>query len=359
MFEKKRFDFYFFIPLVLLLIFSFGMIASVSPSLLANQLIYVVIGLCFYFLFSFLDLEILFSLSPLIYGLCLVFLFLPFIFGTVTRGSVRWIPIGNFTIQPSEIIKPFLCLFSGWYWSRKDYSFINLAIYTAAFSPIFFLIFIQPDLGSTLVILSIYIVGVFLSGIPIKKILLSALIFLMTTPLSLFLLKDYQKNRFLHFLNPSADPLGAGYNQIQAMIAVGSGKLFGWGLGKGTQSHLAFLPERHTDFIFSSMAEEFGFVGCFFLLLIYLFIFLKILKILGLVGERRKFLLITGLFVSLLFQTVVNVGMNVGLLPITGITLPLFSYGGSSLLATMINLGLIQKIFAQNKEKLITSIRHF
>ena len=358
MFERKKFDFYLFLPLVFLLIFSFGMIASVSPSFLTNQIIYVLTAVIFYFLFSLIDLEILFSVSPLIYFASLIFLILPFVFGTVTRGSVRWIPLGSFTLQPSEIIKPFLCIFSAWYWSRKNYSLKNLVYFSFFFTPVILIVFVQPDLGSALVIASIFIGGVLFSGMPAKNILSAVLILLLIMPLSWFTLKNYQKTRFLHFLNPASDPLGEGYNQIQATITVGSGKLFGWGLGKGTQSHLSFLQERHTDFIFSSMAEEFGFVGCLSLLFLYLFLFSRILKIARFANERKKFLLLIGLFISFSFQTVINVGMNIGLLPITGITLPLFSYGGSSLLASMIGLGLIQNISLQTKESKIASITH-
>lgn len=359
MFESKRFDFYLFLPILLLLIFSFGLIVSVSPSLLLNHLVYVVLSLIFFFIFSFLDCEILISLSPIIYFFSLVFLILPFIFGTVTRGSVRWIPIGDWTIQPSEIIKPLLCLFSAWFWSRQKFKGRNLLTYVVFFSPFLFLVFIQPDLGSTLVIFCIFLGGVLLSEIKIKQLFFfSATFLLLIAFLSLFL-KDYQKTRFLHFLNPSTDPLGQGYNQIQSIITVGSGGLIGRGLGKGTQSHLAFLPEKHTDFIFSSMAEEFGFIGCFLLLSFYLFLYVRVLKIAFLTKERKYFLLLMGIFIFLYFQTVINIGMNIGLLPITGVTLPLFSYGGSSLLATMIGLGIIENISRRNRTSEIMTIRHF
>ena len=172
-------------------------------------------------------------------------------------------------------------------------------------------------------------------------------------------MKDYQKTRFLHFLNPQTDPLGQGYNQIQAKITVGSGKLYGWGLGRGSQSHLSFLPERHTDFIFSSMAEEFGFIGSVLLVILYLLLFLRIIYIAGNCSDRQDVILAMGIFWSLFFQTVVNIGMNIGIFPITGVTLPLFSYGGSSLLSTMIGLGMLENIFVKNKINKIISIRHF
>lgn len=359
MFETKRFDFYLFFSILLILIFSFVMILSVSPDILLNQLVYSVIALISFFAFSFICSSVLVSLSPLIYVFCLGFLILPFIFGTVTRGSVRWIPIGTYTIQPSEIIKPFLCVFAAWFWTNKNYSQLRFLKFFSAFFPILLLIFLQPDLGSMLVVLTIFAGTILYSGVKTKQIVVFSAITIFLLPLLWFSLKDYQKTRIVHFLNPLSDPLGQGYNQIQAKIAVGSGKLTGWGLGKGSQSHLYFLPERHTDFIFSSMAEEFGFIGSSFLLILYLFLFLRILRIASRSEERYEFLLVIGIFFSLAFQTIVNIGMNMGLLPIAGITLPLFSYGGSSLVATMISLGIIQNVYRGNRVNKIVSIRHF
>ncbi len=359
MFESKKFDLLLFLPVLLLLIFGFGMITSVQPAVLTDHLVYVVISLVLFFVFYFIDYTILISLSPLIYISSLIFLTLPFIFGTVTRGSVRWIPLGSYTVQPSEIIKPFLCIFAAWYWEKKNYSTLNLFRFFLYFLPFLILIFLQPDLGSMLVVLSIFVGSVLVSGIPTKQILLFLAISLAILPLFWFSLKDYQKTRVYHFLNPSSDPLGEGYNQIQAKISVGSGKLFGWGLGKGSQSHLSFLPERHTDFIFSSMAEEFGFLGSGVLLVLYFYLLQRILRISQNCSQKSGYFLTLALFFSLCFQTVVNIAMNLGLLPITGITLPLFSYGGSSLLATLVGLGIISNISKNNNQSKIVSIKHF
>jgi len=359
MFETKKFDFYLFMPVVLLLIFSLGMVLSVSPAIITDHLFYTLVSLVLFFIFCFLDYGVLISLSPLIYVFCLIFLILPFIFGTVTRGSVRWIPIGNYTIQPSEIIKPFLCLFTAWYWGRKKYSHSNLLKLFIFFLPFFILVFLQPDLGSMLVILSIFSGTLLYSGIKTKQIILFLVITVGLLPLFWFSLKDYQKTRVYHFLNPLSDPLGEGYNQIQAKITVGSGRFWGLGLGKGSQSHLFFLPEKHTDFIFSSMAEEFGFLGSVLLLLLYFLLFLRILKIASNCSSRESFLLVMGIFFGMSFQTLVNIGMNLGLLPITGITLPLFSYGGSSLAASMIGLGIICNVSRINSISKIVSIKHF
>lgn len=355
----KKFDFYLLLPVAILLVFSVGMIASVSPSSILTHLVYMAISVVIFLIFSFIDIEILLSLSPVIYVLSVVFLILPFVFGTATRGSVRWIPIGDYTVQPSEIVKPFLALFSAWYWSKNAFCLRSFRNFVFFFIPILGLIFLQPDLGSTLVVLSIFVGSISVSGIKIKQALLLLLSFLFIIPITWLSLKDYQKTRFIHFFNPSLDPLGDGYNQIQAKIAVGSGRLFGWGLGKGPQSHLAFLPERHTDFVFASFAEEFGFAGSALLLLVYLFMFVKFLKIAQATRDRTFFTLAMCLFFWIFFQTTVNIGMNIGILPITGITLPLFSYGGSSLFSTMISLGILESISRRNREEEAISIKHF
>jgi len=172
----------------------------------------------------------------------------------------------------------------------------------------------------------------------------SSFLFILLAPFGFMILKDYQKERIKHFLNPFADPLGAGYNIIQSIITVGSGGLFGKGFGAGTQSHLAFLPERHTDFIFASFAEEFGFLGSLLVVLLYFFLLQKILKIAKTSRDDFGSYLSYGILFIISFQTFVNIGMNIGILPITGVTLPLFSYGGSSLISTMICLGLIEGV---------------
>lgn len=352
-----RIDWIFLIPIVALLVIGAGTIASISPVNLENHLFYLGLSLLFYFIFSFLDIRILMPFSPIIYLLSLLFLVLPFVFGIATRGSVRWIPVGGLTIQPSEIVKPFLALISAWYWGATDFSFKKFLFFAILAAPPFLLVFIQPDLGSSLMVLFIFISIILFSGIKLRHLLILAAGFLLISPLLWFSLKDYQRLRIEHFLNPYTDPLGEGYNLIQAKITVGSGGLFGRGIGRGTQSHLAFLPERHTDFIFSSYTEELGFTGALVMLLFYLLLFLKILKIGKNQKEKPEFLLATGLFAVLFFQTIVNLGMNIGILPITGITLPLISYGGSSILATMISLGMLNNLSVRGKKEKTIEIK--
>jgi len=357
MFRLKKFDFFLFLPAVFLLGLSLITIASVSAGSFQTHLVYILISLVFFLLFSLIDIEILLPLSPFIYVFCLVFLSLPLLVGTVTRGAVRWIPIAGFTIQPSEFVKPFLALFCAWFWRSNNFSGKRMGLFFFLFLPILILIFLQPDLGSTAVVFSLFLAAsLSLKKISLRQILGLILGFSLILPLFWFFLKDYQRLRVIHFINPYADPLGEGYNLIQAKIAVGSGGFMGRGIGKGTQSHLAFLPERQTDFIFASLAEELGWLGCLAILGVYFFLFRRILKIAEIFQSENQavfpfFILTLCLFCSLCFQTVVNIAMNIGLLPITGVTLPLISYGGSSLSSTMISLGIVQSLWIGQKTK--------
>lgn len=351
MLRSRKFDLYLFLPMIFLLGFGIATVGSVSPENMITHLFYIAASLIFFFIFFFFDLEILFSLSPIIYVLSLLFLTLPFIVGTVTRGSVRWVPLAGFTIQPSEIVKPFLAIVASWYWTKEEFSFKRLGKFVLLSLPVLALIFLSPDLGSTLVVLSIVSGVIFVSGIRLKHVLIIALIGLLTFPLFWFSLRDYQKMRIVHFINPYSDPLGEGYNLIQAKISVGSGGFLGRGLGRGTQSHLAFLPEKHTDFAFSSFSEELGFLGSSLVIILYVFLYLRLLVIIRASRKRNLSLLVVGIFCGLVFQTIVNIGMNIGLIPIAGVTLPLISYGGSSLLATMISLGMVQGVFKESNEE--------
>jgi len=354
---RQKIDFYLLLPVFFLLGISVALMVSVSPENLGNHLVYIALSTVFFFFFSLIDIDLLLPFSPFFYLGGLVFLVLPFLLGTITRGSVRWIPIGGFTIQPSELVKPLMVLVSAWFWGKREFSFRGLGGYFLLFLPVLGLIFLQPDLGSTLVILSILAGSILVSNVNRRQMLVLILVGILIIPLAWLAMGNYQRARVIHFLNPYADPLGKGYNVIQAKIAVGSGGWWGRGLGRGTQSHLAFLPEKHTDFMFASLSEELGFAGAILVLTLYLFLFLRVLKIAALSQEKTFFLLAMGSFFYLFFQTMVNIGMNIGLLPITGITLPLVSYGGSSLLSTMITLGILENVSRQKKEERTIEIR--
>lgn len=353
--KKRKIDYLLLLPVVILLIISFGIIASIAPANLLNHLLFLLFSVLFFLLFSILDIEIIIPFSPIFYFFSLILLILPFIFGTVTRGAVRWIPLAGFTLQPSEIIKPFLVLMFSWFWSRRNFSWKNFLFYCLIYFPAFALIFIQPDLGSSLVTLSIFLGILCFLGISKEKLFVLFLSAVILMPIFWFFLKDYQKMRIIHLINPYSDPYGEGYNVIQSKITIGSGGIFGKGLGKGTQSHLAFLPEKHTDFVFASIGEELGFLGVLTILVLYLLFLLRILKMAIKTREKVYFLLSIGLFFYFSFQSVVNLGMNLGLLPITGIPLPFLSYGGSSMLTSMISLGMLQSVYRkeQGEETLV------
>lgn len=345
------------LPLTLssLLLVSIGILViySSSPELAIQQFIYTVVGLfCFLFL-SQLDLHSIRKLVNPLYIFTISLLVVVLVLDIETRGSVRWIPLGFFNVQPSEFAKPVLILLLAFFWSRHTADWRNIFKSLLWIAPIFLLIFRQPDLGSALTIAAIWVGMLLGSRISIKKILILVLISVFVLPTSWLFLKDYQKQRILGFLTPESDPLGRGYNLIQSTIAVGSGQLLGRGLGRGTQSRLQFLPEFRTDFIFASIAEELGFLGCLIILGLYLYLLIFCLRLASQTSDNFNFLVIVGVFSMLLFQIFINIGMNLGVVPITGITLPLISYGGSSLIVTFICLGLVSSI-AKNSKRIDT-----
>lgn len=340
-----NFDWGILASLIILLILGLAMIKSVASGFFSQHLTYVFLGLLIFFLFSQIDYRLFPRLKTVFYFASLAGLILTFVFGVVTRGSIRWIQIGGFTFQPSELVKPFLILSLGAFLTSSPITnYQSLLTNLSLFILPALLIFAQPDLGSSLVVALFWLGMVLASEIPWRLVGVVGLLIAIFLPIGWFSLQYYQQIRFLTFFNPFSDPLGAGYNMIQAMIAVGSGQTLGRGLGWGTQSHLRFLPERHTDFIFASLAEELGFLGAVFLIVVYGFLLWRILKIAGKTKDKFGFLVSIGVFGMIFVQVMINIGMNLGLTPITGITLPLISYGGSSLVATMISLGIVANI---------------
>ena len=335
-----------------LLLLSIGILViySSSPQLAFQQFIFVCFSFVLFLLISQFDIAALSNFIFLFYMLILLLLVGVLILGVETRGSIRWIPLGLFNIQPSELAKPVLILFLANFWSRNTTNYKNIFKSILLSFPLLFLVFQQPDLGSTLTLIAIWIGMFIVSGVPIKKILSITLMGIILIPLVWISLQGYQKERVFGFLAPEADPLGKGYNLIQSTIAVGSGEFLGRGLGRGTQSRLQFLPEYRTDFIFASIAEELGFLGSMIILILYGFLFITLLNISKNSRDYFGNLIIYGVVFMLMFQTCINIGMNIGLLPITGITLPLISYGGSSLLSTFICLGLVSSV-AKYKRK--------
>lgn len=350
------FDWRLVIPTFGLTVFGLLTLLSIAAPLFLIQIKFVLIGLVFFVLFSLIDYRIYRHGQWFFYFSSLIILFLTTLFGTSIRGAERWLTVGQVTIQTSEVVKPLIILFIASYLSfTKDSDEVTVFKSGILVIPIVFLIFLQPDLGSSLVIGLIFLAMILAFGLS-WRYFISGLIFLgVFLPVFWKVLKEYQRERLLTFFDPLKDPLGAGYNVLQSLIAVGSGQLFGRGLGQGTQSHLRFLPERQSDFVFASFAEEWGFLGATLLLILLFFLILRLLNITRLAPDRFGSLIGVGVFSMIFFQTVINLGMNLGILPITGITLPLISSGGSSFVSVMISLGIVQNIARQLPQKEIYS----
>lgn len=333
------------ITLASLLLISIGILViySSSKELAIQQFIFALLGLIIFFFVSQIEFGSIKKLITPFYFFIFIMLIAVLILGVETRGSLRWIPLGVLNIQPSEFAKPILILFLAKFWAEHLPTWQNILKSFLMSAPAIFLILKQPDLGSALTLVAIWL-GILFALVSIKKMVVLLLIIVCILPLAWLFLHDYQRERIFSFLDPGSDPLGRGYNLIQSTIAVGSGQLAGRGLGRGTQSRLQFLPEFRTDFIFAFIAEEMGFVGSLMVLSIYLYLFIYCVRVAQRTDDFVSFLIVIGVTSMLLFQTFVNTGMNVGIVPITGITLPLVSYGGSSLIATLISLGMVVSV---------------
>ena len=337
----------------MLLLVAFGSLMIYSSSIgdadktnyVYRQIIYFAFGLVIYFFVATTDFRIFLNFANWLYGFLLVLLLITFVIGFESRGSVRWIDFKFFTLQASELAKPVLILFLTNFFLNYPPTKIRHIVLSLVLVlvPVAF-VFKQPDLGSALVLIATWLSLVYLSGIKVRDLIGIGFVALVSVPLVLSLLKSYQKARLFTFLNPESDPLGSGYNLVQSIIAVGSGQLFGKGFGRGTQSHLNYLPEQKTDFIFATTAEELGFVGVCVILALFAVLTWRILKIADNGESRAGKLICYGSLLVIIFQLFVNAGMNMGLLPITGITLPFISFGGSSLLSMMILMGLVQAV---------------
>lgn len=327
--------------LIIISILSSFTILSLKPEIFKNQVAYFILGFIIYFLVAKIHPSYFQYFSKLFYVASVLILALTLIAGVIVRGSVRWIDLGIVRFQPSEIVKPFLIVFFANELSHLQNNlkfFLREVIFFAIMA---ILIFKQPDFGNFLVYSLIFATMIFFSRIKTSYVVLFFAVVLLIIPVTSLFLRQYQRDRIAAFLNPGFDPQGISYHQIQSIISVGSGGLTGQGIGRGTQTHLLFLPEKETDFVFASFAEEFGFVGSFVLLSGYFFLFFKLIRLMS--GARREFdrLLLVGVFGYLFFQTFIHVGMNIGILPVTGITLPLFSAGGSSITSVLFTLGLV------------------
>ena len=355
-FRFFHFDFWSFIAMVFLLAFSLTAIYSLSLeadkagfSNFEKQSIFISLGLLFFFIFSYIDYHLWRNWSGGLYLLGIILLFLVLLLGKDIRGTSGWFRLGPFNFQPVELMKIFLIFGLANFFSRQAEGRLSLrtVLISAGYVGLpIFLVLLQPDLGSATVLGVIWLGLLVLARIKWRHFLAILMLVVLVSFSSYgWVLKDYQKERVQSFLHPQRDPLGSGYNVLQSIVAIGSGGLSGKGLGQGSQSQLNFLPEKHNDFIFASMAEESGLIGVSFILGLIILMLWRIKRAMDLAKDNFGKLLAGGVLVLLFFQTISNMGMNLGLIPVTGLSLPLLSYGGSFLLITLISLGIVQNIW--------------
>jgi len=348
--------------MIAIFLVAFGQMAIYSvgatgqdPDLLnfKKQLIFFGVGCLLLLFFSLLDYRYLKTYGVILYVVGLVILLAVLIVGTTVRGTKGWLFLfGEQGFQPVEVVKIVMIIILAKYFTdfrAKITSIKKLIIIFAVASPLIILVFLQPDFGSAFILIVIFLGMLLITKIKKSYLIIIFLILLVAVIASwLFIFQDYQKERVLTFFDPEHDPWGSGYSVKQSRIAVGSGQFFGRGLLLGPQSRLDFLPVQETDFIFAVIAEELGFIGAT-LLLIFIFIMIyRLFRILRLVRYDFGLFVISGIIIYLFAQSVLNIGMNIGILPITGVPLPFISYGGSSLIVSFIALGIAQSIYIRH-----------
>ena len=320
---------------------------SAGSRLYVTQGYAIVLGLVAMLVTLTLDYRTFTDKSHLIYVALLGVLLYVLFLGDVQMGARRWISLGSYNLQPSEFAKVGVALVLAKFFgeNRGAPGWIDLAIGAGLTALPLLLIAREPDLGTAVTLLPVFLAVSYLAGMHVRILGVMALCLLLAAPVAWqFALKDYQKDRISSFLDPSQDPKGAGYQQIQARITVGSGGLTGKGFREGTQGQLRFLPVAHNDFIFSVLAEEQGFAGVLVALGLYLFVILRALEAARLAKDRLGSYLVLGVLASFTFQVIYNITMSAGLAPVKGLTLPLMSYGGSSMIATLAGFGLVLNV---------------
>lgn len=335
---------------------------TVDSNLAFRQAIFALIGLLGMGVVSFIDYRMFRGITWIFYIIGILLLLYVDFFGKAAGGAMRWINLGFFQLQPSELAKVFLIMSFSAFFSKKigKLKWRDIFISALILLPPLLLVLKEPDLGTALVLCFIYVILLLFSKPTKIQYLIITIVLLTLTSTSLLaafnvkpfdkLIHDYQRNRILTFVDPNMDPYGKGYNVRQAQITVGSGGLLGKGLGRGSQSQLRFLPKPQTDFIFSGIAESFGFLGSLVLINLYIYLIIKIINIGNLARDNFGMFICFGTASMFLFQVLVNIGMNLGLAPVTGIPLPFSSYGGSSLAAYLFLIGLVQSVFIRHKK---------
>ncbi len=359
LFQKiKNLDYILLISVILLSILSvFVMYSTDGGAILfhtKNHFVKLAVFFPLMIFVAFFNIKIWHNFSYIIYFIVILLLIYVSFFGIKSSGSQRWMDLYLFVLQPSELMKVAIILCLAKYFHRIKIESVNsftsiTIVLSIIIIPIIFVIS-QPDLGTSILIALSGLIILWLGGMKIKYFIYSFITFLISLPFIISFLKPYQKLRILTFLDPDRDPLGAGYQIIQSKIAIGSGGLNGKGFLKGTQSYLDFLPEKHTDFIFTLFSEEFGFIGSVGLLILYSIIIFRIVRIGAISRSNFARLFCFGYAFAIFIYIVVNLSMVLGLLPIVGSPLPIMSYGGSSMLATMIGLGIVLSAKINHKQ---------
>lgn len=319
-----------------------------------KQAAFLLVGILVAALSMKYDYRILYKWAPALFIINALLLLIVKFAGTSAMGAQRWIHIGPFTLQPSEFAKLFMIICLARLLSNRKHEYTTwgslLPVAAMMIIPTI-LIFIQPDLGTSLVFAAITFGMLYICGLRMKMVKQALIGLVVIFPLLwFFVLQDYQKMRLMVLFNPNIDPFGSGYHVIQSKISIGSGGFIGQGLFSGTQSQLNFLPENHTDFIFSVIGEELGFVGSLFVLFLYFLLLYRSLLISRSADDSFGSLLACGIFSMWLFQIFINVGMTLGIMPVTGIPLPFMSYGGSALLMNLLCVGILMNIYLRRKK---------
>ncbi|HEX8409255.1 MAG TPA: rod shape-determining protein RodA [Thermoanaerobaculia bacterium] len=330
-----------------LLVYSATFYSEPSLATAKKQVLWVVIGIVLMIAFMLVDYHILFDIAPILYGIGILLLIYLMAFGRLTANVRSWIHIAGFQFQPSEFMKIFTALMVARYFDSNDRAYLDVRSFLTVMAIIGLpvgLIIMQPDFGTAASFFPLIAVAMFFGGIRARVWAVMLLTVAIAVPAGLAAMKPYQRDRILTFLNPERDPLGRGYQVTQAKIAIGSGGIHGKGFTHGTQGKFGFVPEHHTDFIFAVLGEEWGFIGVTIVLGLYLYFLIQALTFAKHARDRGGTFLIICLVAFFVFHILINVSMQIGVLPTTGIPLPLISYGGSSTMMFFIAIGLMANV---------------
>lgn len=356
----KNLDWILLGSVILLICFGLAEIYSVAISAdvpnLSNfnkQLFFVVVGFSLVIAMSLIDYRFWSDYSLFIYGGVALLLFAVLFLGTTVAGTTGWFSFMGINFQPVELAKVSLIIFLSWFLANKGHeieTLKNFIITAGATGFYFFLVIMQPDFGSGMMFFMIWLLLIFLAGANKKHLGVLFLVMLLSAVVAwFFFFQDYQKNRILTFINPQADPYGTGYHVRQAVTAVGAGGIFGRGLGFGSQSQLKFLPAAQTDFIFAVIAEELGFFGIGIVLFFWAIIFYRLIRAAKFMKDNFSVFFILGVTAVFFAHLMINIGMNIGIVPVTGISLPFLSYGGSFMVISLLMIGIIEGMIVRNK----------